>query len=129
MRVLFLESYFKPEKTSGAHFAEDVRNALVDRGHTIQIYAPTPSRNVDDEVRKKYKKLKKETERDGKIDIYRFSLYREGKKTIERAVRYVILEIKLLWFGVLAKNIDILPMGSTPPINGLMATYIPSHWT
>ncbi len=124
MRVLFLESYFKPEKTSGAHFAEDVRNALVDSGHTIQIYAPTPSRNVDDEVRNKYKKLKIETEREGRIAIYRFSLYREGKKTLGRALRYVILEMKLLWFGLFSKKVDILPMGSTPPINGLMATVI-----
>ncbi len=124
MRVLFLESYFKPEKTSGAHFAEDTRNALVDAGHTIQIYAPTPSRGVDDTVRKKYKKLKIEKERDGKIDIYRFSLYREGKKTLGRALRYAILELKLLWFGLFSKKIDILPIGSTPPINGILATLI-----
>ena len=124
MKVLFLESYFKPEKTSGAHLAEDVRQALVDAGHTIQIYAPTPSRGVSDEVRKEYKKRKTECERNGAISIRRFSLYREGKGTLGRAIRYVILEAKLLFFGLFAKDVDILPIGSTPPINGIMAVII-----
>lgn len=124
MRVLFLESYYKPEKTSGAHFAEDMRQALAQKGHTMQIYAPTPTRGVTDEVRAEYKKRKKETELDGAVSVRRFSLYREGKKTIGRAVRYALLEMKLLWFGLTAKNIDLLPIGSTPPINGIMATII-----
>ncbi|MBE6538716.1 MAG: glycosyltransferase family 4 protein [Ruminococcaceae bacterium] len=124
MKVLFLESYFKPEKTSGAHLAEDTRRALTDAGHTIQIYAPTPSRGVSDEVRAEYKKRKKETEINGAIHINRFSLYREGRNPLGRAFRYAILEIKLLWFGLFAKNIDLLPMGSTPPINGIIATII-----
>lgn len=124
MKILFLESYFKPEKTSGAHLAEDTREALVDAGHNIQIYAPTPSRGVSDEVRKEYKKRKKERERNGAISIRRFSLYREGKGTLGRAIRYVILEAKLLFFGLFAKDVDILPIGSTPPINGIMAVII-----
>lgn len=124
MRVLFLESYFKPEKTSGAHLAEDTRVALVNAGHTLQIYAPVPSRGVSDEVRAEYSKRRKETEHDGAIQINRFSLYREGRNPIGRALRYAILELKLLWFGLFAKNIDLLPMGSTPPINGIMAAII-----
>ncbi len=125
MRVLFLDSYFKPEKTSGAHFAENLRQGLAEKGHTIQVYAPTPTRGVSDEVRREYKKnRKKEKELNGAVDIYRFALYREGRNSLARALRYGILELQLLWFGLWARNVDLIPMGSTPPINGLIATVI-----
>lgn len=124
MRVLFLEAYFKPEKTSGAHFAEDMRVALVKAGHNLQIYAPTPSRGVDSKLRAEYKKRKNETELNGAIKVHRFPLYREGKNLVGRAVRYAICNFQLLWFGLFSKNIDLVPLGSTPPTNGLMGTVI-----
>lgn len=125
MKILFLESYFKPEKTSGAHFAEDLRRALAQVGHTMELYAPTPTRGVSDETRQEYKNHKKrETELDGSLRIHRFSLYREGRNSLGRAIRYGILELKLLWFGLWARGIDLIPIGSTPPINGLLTTFI-----
>ena len=124
MKVLFLESYYKPEKTSGAHLAEDTRVALFRAGHTMKIFAPVPSRGVSDEVRAEYKKRKKETEMEGAIEVRRFSLSKEGKNTLLRAVRYCICELKLLWFGLTVKDVDLVPFGSTPPINGIVATII-----
>lgn len=125
MKILFLYSYFKPEKTSGAHFAEDFRRALADAGHTMYVYAPTPTRGVSDEVRREYSKNRKiETELDGKLHIRRFSLFQEGKGTVGRALRYAVLELQLLWFGLRAPKVDLLWSGSTPPINGLMATLL-----
>ena len=125
MRVLFLSSYYKPDKTSSAHFGEDLRQALAAAGHTMELYAPTPTRGVSAEVRREYKgKRKHETELDGALTVHRFSLFGEGKNSLLRAIRYAIMEVQLLWIGLRAKNIDLLPMGSTPPINGLMATLI-----
>ena len=122
MKILYLDAYFKPEKISGSHFAEDMRQALAKKGHTMQIYAPTPTRGVSDEVRAEYKKRKNETELDGAIKIHRFPLYREGTNSLGRAVRYAICNLQLLWFGLTAKDISIAPIGSTPPTNGLMGT-------
>lgn len=124
MRVLFLESYFKPEKTSGAHLAEDVRISLAENGHTMQIYAPVPTRGVSEEVRQEYKRKKHETDYDGKADIYRYYMFREGRNPLVRALRYALIEARLLLCGLFCKKADILPMGSTPPINGLMTTLI-----
>ncbi len=124
MRVLFLESYFKPEKTSGAHLAQDLRDALVDSGHTMQIFAPTPCRGISEEVRREYKKKKRETENDGAVSIYRYPMFKEGRNSLLRAARYSLIEAALLWHGLTCKRADILPMGSTPPINGLMTTLI-----
>lgn len=122
MKVLYLDAYFKPEKISGSHFAEDMRQALAKAGHTMEIYAPTPSRGVTDEVRAEYKKRRNEIELDGAVRIHRFPLYREGKNSVGRAIRYVICNIQLLWFGLTAKDISIAPIGSTPPTNGLMGS-------
>lgn len=124
MRVLFLEAYFKPEKTSGAHIAEDVRVGLAKKGHTMRIYAPVPSRGVSNEVRQEYKNKRRETDYDGKADIRRYAMFGEGKNSLVRAMRYALIEAKLLWFGLAGKKADVLPMGSTPPINGLMTTLI-----
>lgn len=125
MKVIFLSSYYKPDKTSSAHFGEDLRQALAAAGHTMELYAPTPTRGVSNDVRQEYKKSRKhETELNGALKVYRFALFREGKNSLLRAARYTILEVQLLWFALRAKDISILPMGSTPPINGLMATLI-----
>jgi hypothetical protein len=121
MKVLFLNSYYKPDKTSSAHFGEDMRQALAEAGHTMELYAPTPTRGVSDQVRREYKKeLKHTKELDGALIVHRFSLFRENKNSLLRAFRYGIMELQLLWCGLRSKNVDLLPMSSTPPINGLM---------
>ncbi len=124
MKILFLESYFKPEKTSGAHLAEDMRRELINRGHTLLVYAPTPTRGIDTATRNKYKKIKHETEYDGALEINRFSLFGEGTNTLMRAMRYLILELRLLICALTCKKADLIPMGSTPPINGLLTTAV-----
>lgn len=124
MKVLFLESYFKPEKTSGAHLAEDMRKELIKRGHSLYVYAPTPTRGIDDDTRKKYIKLKHETDFDGALKIHRFSLFGEGKNTLLRAFRYCILELRLLVCALFCEKADLIPMGSTPPINGILTTIV-----
>ncbi len=124
MKVLYIDAYFKPEKTSGAHLSEAMRKALAEAGHTMKVYAPTPSRGVSDEVRREYKKRRHDTDLDGAVEIYRFPLYREGRNALMRAIRYCICDLCLMWFGLVSKDVDVMPIGSTPPINGLMGTVI-----
>ena len=124
MKILFLYSYYKPENTSGAHLADDLRKGLAKAGHTMQIYTPTPTRGVTKEIRREYKKKKNETDLNGALTVHRFALFGEGKNTLLRAFRYAICELQLLWFGLIAKKPDIIPFGSTPPINGIVATIL-----
>lgn len=119
MKILFLGSYFKPDKVSSAHFGEDLRQAIAAAGHTMDLYAPTPTRGVSDEVRREYAKHRRnETELDGALRIHRFRMYREGKNSLGRAFRYGLIELALIWFGLRSKDVDLLPLSSTPPING-----------
>ena len=128
MKLLMLNPYFKPEQVSAGHFAEDLRQALADAGHTIELYAPMPTRGVTEEVRREYQKNHKEdVELDGALHIHRFPLFREGRNPIGRAIRYGLMELQLLWFGLRVKNVDVLPVASTPPIHGLTAALV-ANW-
>ena len=124
MKILYLSPYYKPESNSSSRRTQDVHEAIVARGHSIELHCPTPTRGVTPEVRKKYKNLKRETEYEGALKIYRFSLWREGTSVFLRALRYTVCEILFVWKGLRAQNIDVLASSSTPPIHGLTAVLL-----
>jgi glycosyltransferase involved in cell wall biosynthesis len=84
------------------------------------LYTPVPTRGVSAEVRAEYSKRLLETELDGKLEVHRFPLMKESKNPIQRAFRYALSISKLYRFAKKEKDIDVLFMGSTPPINGLL---------
>ena len=125
MKILFLNSYYKPDLISSSHLGEDLRRALAQAGHTMELYAPYPTRNVSDEVRREtIRRHKRDTELEGRLTVRRFPLYREGRNPLGRALRYAILECQQLWFALRAKDIDLWPVSSTPPINGVVAVLV-----
>lgn len=125
MKILFLNAYYKPDLISSSHLGEDLRRALAEAGHTMELYAPYPTRNVSDAVRRDtIRHHKVDTELEGRLTVRRFPLYREGRNAIGRAIRYAILECQHLWCALRAKDIDLWPVSSTPPINGLVAVLV-----
>ena len=52
MNILFLDAYFEPESIAFTHLENDLLNALTKTGHNIYIICPTPTRGIDDTVRK-----------------------------------------------------------------------------
>lgn len=120
MKLLKLSSYYKPELISSTHLSKDLEEAYLDAGFTIDVYCPTPTRGISKEVRAKYKKIKYEEMADGKITVHRFSMFREGKNPIMRAIRYVFVNIAQYHKGSHAKDIDVIMSGSTPPTQGVL---------
>ena len=59
-----------------------------------------------------------------KIYVHRFPLYAEGKNPILRALRYALCCGMQLYYGLKAKNCDVIFVPSTPPIQGAMAAII-----
>ena len=118
--ILKLSPYCYPEQISSSHLSEDLNNAFSKEGFHITCYAPTPCRGIDKETRKKYKKIRHETRADGSIDIYRFSLFAEGKNPVVRALRYVLCNMIQYRKGIRTKNTDIVYSGSTPPTQGIL---------
>lgn len=128
MKVLFLNAYFYPEDIASSYLGHNIRDAFIQNGSSIVLYAPVPSRGVSGVIRKEYGSSKKnENWHDGKMVIHRFSMYKENKSSLSRAVRYFLVAIKLLNRGLFAKDArscDVLFIPSTPPIMGIMASVI-----
>ena len=120
MKILMLANYYKPEQAASSYLWENNREAYAEAGFDMVLHTPVPCRGISEEVRKEYSKRLYEEELDGKLKVYRFPLMREGRNPIQRAFRYTLSIWKLYLRARKEKNVDILSISSTPPINGLM---------
>ncbi len=120
MKVLRLSSYCYPEQIASSHLAKDMNDAYEKAGIVCEIHTPTPTRGIDKETRKKYKKIKYEELNNGYVQIHRFAMFAEPKNSLLRAFRYTLCIIRQFFCGLGAKNIDVYYASSTPPINGLI---------
>ena len=120
MKILKLSTYHAPEQVSSSHLTADLTSAYLAAGFTIENFVPTPTRGVSREVRAKYKKIKYEEQADGKVIIHRFSMFREGRNPIGRALRYFLVNLVQYHKGSHAKDVDLILAGSTPPTQGLL---------
>ena len=125
MKVLLLPSYFYPEKMASSSLQENRSTAFAGAGFDMEVYAPCPTRGISGEEREAYKKrLRREVLYGGRMRVYRFSLWREGKNPVLRALRYVVACAKHFYYGCRAKDADVLFVASTPPIQGAMAALV-----
>ncbi len=124
MKILKLSPYCFPEQVSSSHLTNDLYEAYQRSGIETEIYCPTPTRGIDKETREKYKKIKYEERYDGTVKIHRFSMFREGRNPIMRAIRYILCNIIQYFKGCQAKNIDLIFGASTPPTQGLLCALV-----
>ena len=126
MKILYLSAYSKPEQAASNHLSDDRNNAFADAGFYMEAYTPTPCRGVPYEVRKEYckKKHRKESMYRGYMTLYRFSLFAEGKNPLMRAFRYLCCWCVQFWKGLHAKDIDLIYLASTPPIQGALGAIL-----
>ena len=61
MRILFLNSYFPPEKIAATYLFDNLNRAFADTGFEMTVYTPIPTRGVSTEVRNEYKRRRIET--------------------------------------------------------------------
>ena len=120
MRLLHLPAYCFPEQAASGYLSENRNQAFADAGFKSVAYVPTPTRGISDEERARYKKIKREYRYGGQYEINRFSMFREGKNPVLRALRYSLCWIKQFNRGLFAKNIDCIFIASTPPIQGML---------
>lgn len=120
MKVLLLPAYFYPEQAASSYLGDNIRQAMCEAGCTLELYAPMPTRGISKEVRYYYKTRKMEHWHDSRLEIHRFSMYGEGKNPILRALRYIFCWCAQFWKGLRAKDIDLIYLASTPPIQGVL---------
>lgn len=128
MKILYLSAYSYPENAASSYLAENRNHAFIDAGFEIVNYTPVPTRGVDSKTRIKYStELKNEYLFNGRYIIHRFSLINEGKNPILRAIRYIFSSSIQFFKGTFAKDAkkcNLLFVGSTPPIQGMMASFV-----
>ncbi len=127
MRLLYFVQYFPPEKASGLPIVTDMIEGFADHGWDVDVYIPTPTRGVTDEVRKEYAKKRKEVYCDGKLTIHRMHLYREGTRMLQRTIRYSIFSLQCLVCGLFLPA-DAIFTGGGPPTQGIIGGLI-HKWT
>ena len=127
MRLLYFVQYFPPEKASGLPIVTDMIEGFAEHGWDVDVYIPTPTRGVTDEVRKEYAKKRKEVYCDGKLTIHRMHLYREGTRMLQRTIRYSIFSLQCLVCGLFLPA-DAIFTGGGPPTQGIIGGLI-HKWT
>lgn len=120
MKLLLLPPYFKPELMASSHLNDHRYCAFSEMEYKMALYTPTPTRGVSDEMRAEYSDRKYEVMYNGMMEVHRFSMFREGSNPILRALRYVFCWCAQFWKGLRAKDIDLIYLASTPPIQGVL---------
>ena len=124
MKILYCSAYFTPETAASLYITEDILAAMGASGNSVDFFTPMPCRGVSDEIRKDYKKnFRKEERFSGKVTVNRISLYKEGKHSLLRAIRYFLLEL-IFALKSFSKKYDLIFAQSTPPIHGFFSAII-----
>lgn len=124
MKILRLSPYYVPERISSTHLTDDLETAYANAGFQTELYVPTPTRGISDEERKKYKKIKYEERYNGQLIVHRFSMFREGRNPLGRALRYILVNLIQYHKGCLAKDVTVVIGGSTPPTQGVLCALV-----
>ena len=126
MKLLFIPAYSYPEQAASGYLGNNLNEAFINSGFTIKSYAPTPTRGITDEQWEKYKHIKFETRYEGKMEVHRFSMFREGKNPLLRAFRYFCVGVRHFFCGISkdARKCDVMFIASTPPFQGSLAGLI-----
>ena len=126
--ILAPYAYFAPEQAASSYLWQNLHEDFAKADMDCVVYVPTPTRGISPDVRKEYKrKYTVEQKYNGRLTIVRFSLYGEGKNPLMRALRYFlscgIQFCKCMW-GKKARNCNVMFLASTPPILGLVASFV-----
>lgn len=124
MKILFLTAYHLPERFASSHLWTSLREQLARYNIEMELHTPIPTREVSKETRQEYKNKKHEEFYNGKLKVHRFSMIAESKNSLQRAFRYLLCYFVQKKKGRNAKNIDLIFVASTPPIQGFMAAKV-----
>lgn len=123
MKVLIFSAYYEPEIAASLYLSTNLYEDMANSGWDVDLFVPMPTRGIDNETRMLYKNRKLETKCDGKLRIHRFSMMKEGKNPLLRAIRYFIINLLFIWKGF-NSSADIIFVQSTPPTQGAMAAIL-----
>lgn len=124
MNILYLDAYFRPEKTAFTHLEEDIIQGLIKKGHTVKLICPVPSRGVDKKTAKEYKKKKEEILFGGGLIVKRFACVKERRNPLTKALRYFWCNFREYSLAKKLKDIDCVFAVSSPPTQGYLGVKV-----
>ena len=126
MKIIQMTGYFYPEKAASSYLSDNRNDAFAKAGFNVHIYTPVPTRGVSDDIRKEFSKKEHRQEQlfGGGVTVHRFSMYREGKNPILRALRYTLCWLYQFHKALWVKDVDVFYLSSTPPIQGLIGSWV-----
>ena len=119
MNILMINAYYLPETIAFTHLEQDLIRGLEERGHSVTIICPTPSRGVSKEVTKEYKSRKSETVNG--VKVLRYWSPRERTFPVLRALRYFWGNFRGNMLGRRCRDTDVVFAVSTQPTQGIFA--------
>lgn len=75
IKLLSLRTYFNPECAASAYLSDNLSEAFAENCINELVYVPTPSRGIDKDTRKKYRKIKEEILYNGNLKLHRYPLF------------------------------------------------------
>lgn len=118
MHIIEFKVNYEPEVCAGIMLDSNTAEDICQAGHSINLYVPKPTRGITKNVISSTPRV--ETKIDGRLTIYRYRMFKDGKSLIFRTFRYLLCCIKQLWFGFRDKHCELIFAGSTPPFQGLV---------
>lgn len=124
MKALIYSAYYEPEFAASLYLSTNLYEDIANDGNKVSLYVPTPTRGITDAQRKEYSTEKKiENKCDGNLTIKRISIPKEGKNSITRACRYLLVNFAFIIKSFKEKP-DFIFVQSTPPTQGAMGAII-----
>ena len=125
MKILAPYGYFAPEHAASSYLWQNLHEDIAKEGIDCLVSVPLPTRGVSKEVRKEYKKRKRETMYDGKLTINRFWLWNEPNSSAMRFLRYFVqCAYQYCSYSFGRGQWDVIFAASTPPIIGATCALI-----
>ena len=107
MKILVFSAYYEPEKAASIYLPKNIYEGFAEYGWETSVFVPVPSRGVSKETRIYYQKHRRETKCNGKLNIIRMRLFNEGKNSVLRAARYILMNIMFL-FKAITISADVI---------------------
>lgn len=125
MNILFIPSYFFPERAASSYISENRYEAFAESGIRMKVFVPRPCRGLSEEEKKVFKiQKKRDFLFEKKLYVYRFPMFDEGNNAFFRAFRYTLICVRQFFLGLFDRNADLIFSTSTPPIQGAIAALL-----
>ena len=122
MNLLLYSAYYEPEVAASLYLSTNLYEDFAASGMNVRLYVPLPTRGVSDDVRNQYKG-KIEKKENGRLEIIRLNIPKEGKNSNKRAFRYLWMNLVFI-YASRKFDADAIFVQSTPPTQGTMASII-----